>query len=113
MFAGAIQATALVRTEKIKAHDFMALLIPWLNAMIGLLPQLAEQVDTEDYAKGVVSNLAMQAVAYVNLMEASTAQGVRTELIAPLHDLMNRGVAAGHGHADLSSLVEMIRRPKA
>jgi len=34
----------------------------------------------------------MQAVAYVNLIEASQAQGVSTELIAPMQDLMKRGV---------------------
>jgi len=109
MFAGAIHATALVGTEKVEAGKFMELLVPWLNAMVGLLPEMADQVDTGDYAKGVVSNLHMQAVAYVNLMEASRDQGVSPELIAPLHDLMERGVAAGQGHADLSSLVKMIK----
>ncbi|MBC8038219.1 MAG: NAD(P)-dependent oxidoreductase [Rhizobiales bacterium] len=109
MFAGAIHATALAGTEKVDAREFMAILVPRLHAMVGLLPQLAEQVDSGDYAKGVVSNLAMQAVAYVNLMEASRAQGVSAKLIAPMQDLMNRGVDAGHGNADLSSLVDLIR----
>ncbi len=112
MFAGAIHATALVGTEKVEAREFMSLLIPWINAMTGGLPNLAEQVDTADYTKGVVSNLGMQAVAYVNLIEASKAQGISTELIAPMLDLMNRGVAAGYGAADLSSLIELIRKPK-
>lgn len=75
------------------------------------LPQLAEQIDTGDYTKDVVSSLAMQTVAYANLIEASKAQGVSTELIAPMHDLMNRGVAEGYGAADLSSLVELIKKP--
>ena len=92
MFGGAIHATALVGTEKIEAREFMSLLIPWINAMVGGLPHLAEQVDTGDYTKEVVSNLGMQAVAYVNLIEASQAQGVSTELIAPMQDLMKRGV---------------------
>lgn len=111
MFAGALHAVAVVGTEKVEAREFMALLIPWINAMMGGLSSLAEQVDTGDYTKDVVSNLGMQAVAYVNLIEASKAQGVSTELIAPMHDLMNRGVAAGYGAADLSSLVELLRKP--
>lgn len=113
MFAGALHAVALVGTEKVEAREFMSLLIPWINAMTGGLPQLAEQIDTRNYTKDVVSNLGMQAVAYVNLIEASKAQGVSTELIAPMQDLMNQGVAAGHANADLSSLVELIRKPPA
>lgn len=113
LFAGAIHATALIGTEKIAAREFMPLLIAWLNAMMQGLPSLAEQVDAGDYTKGVVSNLGMQAVAYVNLIEASSAQGITTELIAPMHDLMNRGVAVGYGNSDLSSLIELIRKPKA
>lgn len=111
MFAGALHATALVGTEKVEAREFMLLLVPWINAMTGGLPSMAEQVDTGDYTKEVVSNLGMQAVAYVNLIEASQAQGVSTELIAPMHDLMKRGVGAGHGNADLSSLIELLRKP--
>lgn len=107
----ALHAVALVGTEKVEAREFISLLIPWIPAMAGGLPQLAEQIDTRDYTEGVVSNLGMQAVAYTNLIEASKAQGVSTELIAPMHDLMNRAVAAGYGAADLSSLVELIRKP--
>ena len=111
MFAGALHATALVGTENVEAKEFMPLLIPWLNAMTEGLPQMAEQIDTRDYTKDVISNLAMQAVAYLNLIEASKAQGISTELIAPMHDLMKRGVTAGHSTADLSSLIELIRKP--
>lgn len=69
---------------------FMSSLMLWINAMTGGLSQLAEQIDTRDYTKDVVSNLDIQAVAYVNLIEASKAQGISTDLIAPMHDLMNR-----------------------
>lgn len=110
MYAGALHAVALVGTEKVAAREFMSLLIPWTHAMAEGLPQMAEQIDTRDYTKDVVSNLAMQAAAYANLIEASKAQGVSTELIAPMHDLMNRGVAAGHGAADLSSMIELIKK---
>jgi 3-hydroxyisobutyrate dehydrogenase-like beta-hydroxyacid dehydrogenase len=112
MFAGAIHAVALVDTEKVTARQFMSLLMPWLNAMSPGLVRLAEQVDAGDYTEGVVSNLAMQAVAYSNLVEASEAQGVSTKLIAPMHDLMNSAVATGYGAAGLSSLIELIRKPR-
>jgi 3-hydroxyisobutyrate dehydrogenase-like beta-hydroxyacid dehydrogenase len=110
LFSGAIHATALIGTERIPAREFMPLLIGWLNAMMGALPGLAEQVDTRDYTGNVVSNLAMQASGYPNLVEASRNQGLSTELVEPMGDLMRKAVAAGYGNADLASLVELVRR---
>jgi hypothetical protein len=54
----------------------------------------------------------MQATAYVNLIDASKAQGVGTELVLPMGELMSRGVAAGLGAADLASLVDLLRLPQ-
>lgn len=113
MLAGSLHAAALVGTEEVAAKDFLTLLVPWLTAMIGVLPGLADQIDTGDYYNDVVSNLGMQAIAYANLIDASKNQGVSTALIAPMGDLMDREVAAGHGAADLSRLIELIRKPRA
>lgn len=111
LFAGVIHATALVRTEKIAARSFMPLLARWLDAMMAGLPEFAEQVDSGDHTSNVVSNLAMQAAGYQNLIQASEEQGVGAEMIAPLGGLLKRAVALGYGKADLSSLVELIPRP--
>lgn len=111
MFAGAIHATALVGTEKVEARQFMPLLSSWVNAMMEGLPDLAERVDTGDYTREVVSNLDMQVAAYINIIEASKGQGISTELIAPMYDLMKRGFTAGYSTADHSSLVELIKTP--
>jgi hypothetical protein len=54
----------------------------------------------------------MQATAYVNLTDASKAQGVSPELVLPMGELMTRGVAAGLGAADLASLVDPLRLPQ-
>jgi 3-hydroxyisobutyrate dehydrogenase-like beta-hydroxyacid dehydrogenase len=113
LFSGAIQATALIGTESVTARDFMPLLTDWLNAMMGALPNMAEQVDSRDYTLNVVSNLAMQAAAYPNLVEANIAQGLSTELMAPMGEVMRKAVTAGYGNGDLSSLVEVIRQPAA
>lgn len=112
LFAGAIHATALVGSEKIAARDFMPMLLAWLEAMMTALPEMAGQVDTGDFFKDVVSSLGMQAKAYPNLIEASRAQGVSTELVEPMGALMNRAVAAGYGDADIASLVQVISHDK-
>ncbi|GAA3729769.1 3-hydroxyisobutyrate dehydrogenase-like beta-hydroxyacid dehydrogenase [Spinactinospora alkalitolerans] len=112
MFAGFLQAVAMVGTERAEVAEFTSsLLVPWLNAMTTELPRLAERVDTGDHATDVGSNLAMQAAAFPNLVDAAGAQGVDAGLLAPVRALLDRGVAEGHGAEELSSLVELLRKP--
>lgn len=87
----------------------MPLLMSWLQAMQGGLSKWAEQIDAGDHTSNVASNLGMQAEAYVNLIDASKAAGISTELMLPMQGLMKRGVAAGKASADLTSLVELLR----
>ncbi|MFD8867456.1 NAD(P)-dependent oxidoreductase [Streptomyces sp. NPDC059590] len=109
MFAGILHANALIRSEGIKAVDFAPMLHGWLNAMSGAVSGYAAQIDQGDYAQGVVSNLAMQEAGFHHLLETAEEQGVSPELLAPLAPLMTRRVADGHGHEDLSGLVELLR----
>ncbi|MFD8378624.1 NAD(P)-dependent oxidoreductase [Streptomyces sp. NPDC059679] len=109
MFTGILHAYALIRSEDIKATDFAPLLGRWLNAMSGAVAGYAEKIDSGDHARGVVSNLAMQSAGFGHLIEAAEEQGVSPELLSPLGPLMARRVADGHGHEDLSGLVELLR----
>lgn len=93
MFGGVYHALALTRADPIDARPMVK---AWLQAMLTALP------DGEDRAD---SNLAMQATAYVNLLDASHDQGVRTALVEPMGELLKRGVAAGPG----VSLVDLLR----
>ncbi|MBG0829386.1 NAD(P)-dependent oxidoreductase [Planomonospora sp. ID67723] len=108
MFGGFLHAAALLGSEGIPVSSFTPLLVSWLHAMTGSLPEMAKAVDSGDHpATG--SNLGMQAAAYVNLLEASRDQGVGTELVEPMRALLDRGVAAGHGGDGLASLVGLLR----
>lgn len=109
LFAGVLQALALTGAVGIPAGEFMPLLMSWLQAMQGGLPRWAEQIDSGDHTSNVVSNLGMQADAYINLIDASRSEGVSTELVLPMQGLMRRGVAAGGANADLSSLVGLLQ----
>jgi 3-hydroxyisobutyrate dehydrogenase-like beta-hydroxyacid dehydrogenase len=112
MFAGTLHALALTGAAGIPAGEFMPLLASWLQAMQGLLPKWAEQIDSSNHTSNVVSNLGMQADAYVNLIDASRSADVSAELVLPMQSLMKRGVAAGQANADLSSLVALLRHSK-
>jgi 3-hydroxyisobutyrate dehydrogenase-like beta-hydroxyacid dehydrogenase len=112
MFMGVVHAYALVRADGIEAKAFAPLLRRWLTAMGAFVDGAAEQIDAGDYALGVVSNLAMQTAAFGNFFDVARAQGVSPELIAPLRPLMERRVADGHGHEDITGVIELLRTPK-
>jgi len=110
MIGGFLHAVSLVRTEGIKAGELLPLVQPWLLAMVPELTRAAEQVDSGDYGRGVVSPLAMQTAAFGNFVDSAREQGIRPDLLLGLRGLMDEAVAAGHGAHDISSLVEVITR---
>ena len=107
MFGGFLHAVAMVNSEKVPATEFTPLVVSWLTAMITTLPAMAKAVDSGDHS-AADSNLRMQALAYVNLLEASRDQGVSTELMEPMRALLNRAVTANRGDGDLSGLIDLV-----
>lgn len=110
MYAGVVHALALVDSAGLPATSFAPLLVRWLAAMTGLVDGAAEQVEKRDYGIDVVSNLAMQTAVFPNFFSTTEEQGLSTELLAPLYELMRRRVADGHGHEDLPGIVELLRK---
>jgi 3-hydroxyisobutyrate dehydrogenase-like beta-hydroxyacid dehydrogenase len=109
MFGGFIHAVALTKSEKINAVEFSSeLLIPWLQAMISVLPEMASQIDTSNYSAGE-SNISMQTAGYRNIIQTSLDQGVDKELLIPFQTLLNRRVAEGYGKDDVAGLFELIK----
>ncbi|WP_274919185.1 NAD(P)-dependent oxidoreductase [Streptomyces sp. WZ-12] len=108
MFGGFLHAAGLVRSAGGNVAEFTReLLVPWLRAMAdSQLPAMAEQADAGNYG-ATGSNLAMQ-VSHDAIGGVSRAQGVSTELFAPLWELMKRRVADGHGEESLGGVVELV-----
>ncbi len=109
-FTGVLQAYALIRSEGLSAVEFAPLLSGWLTAMGSFVQQAAVEVDSGDYTQNVVSNLGMQAAAFENLPIAAADQGVSSELLAPLHQLLLRRAADGHGAENLTSVIELLKK---
>jgi 3-hydroxyisobutyrate dehydrogenase-like beta-hydroxyacid dehydrogenase len=108
MFAGVFHAFALVRRENIAPKDFAPLLEGWLKAMAGLVHNAADQLQSGDYGKDVVSNAAMQAAGNATLLRTAEEQGVSPELLTPYMALMDKLVAAGRGEEDTTGVVDLL-----
>ncbi|MFJ5773235.1 NAD(P)-dependent oxidoreductase [Streptomyces sp. NPDC093094] len=114
MFAGVFHAFALVRREDIAPREFAPLLQGWLTAMAGLVHRTADQLESGDYAKDVVSNAAMQAAGNATLLRTAQEQGVSPELLTPYMALMDRLVAEGRGAQDTTGMIDLLAgRPAA
>ncbi|MFI0260195.1 NAD(P)-dependent oxidoreductase [Streptomyces sp. NPDC017056] len=112
MLAGVVEALALVRSAGFGPVGFATeKLVPWLGAMAAAVPHYAEQIESGDYAHGVVSNLGMQAVGLDNIFQAYEDQGISAELLAPLRALVRRRVAEGHGAEDFPGVTELLGGP--
>ncbi|MFD8087860.1 NAD(P)-dependent oxidoreductase [Kitasatospora sp. NPDC059722] len=110
MFAGVAHAFALVRAEgAVTPGDLAPLLAGWLTAMTGSIARTADQLESGDYAKDVVSNLAMQVAGRRTLLGTAEEQGVSDELLAPYFRLMERRLALGGGEEDLAGVVDLLR----
>ncbi|MFI9149533.1 NAD(P)-dependent oxidoreductase [Streptomyces sp. NPDC053367] len=108
MFAGVFHAFALVRHEDIAPKDFAPLLEGWLKAMAGLVHNAADQLESGDFHRNVVSNAAMQATGNGTLLRTAEEQGVSAELLTPYMVLMDRLVAAGRGDEDTTGMVDLL-----
>jgi 3-hydroxyisobutyrate dehydrogenase-like beta-hydroxyacid dehydrogenase len=91
MFGGIDHALALGASADVPEAELRSMVVAWLRAM------LAGQEKPADHA-ATYASLPMQAQAYVNLLDASREQGVRTDLVAPMGELLHRAVAAGPTH---------------
>lgn len=107
---GILQAFALIRSEGLSAVEFAPSLSRWLTAMGSFAERAAAEIDSGDYTQDVVSNLGMQAAAFENLPAAAADQGVSSELLAPLHRLLQRRAADGHGAENLTSVIELLKK---
>ncbi len=108
MFAGMLHAFALIRREDIAPKDFAPLLVDWLTAMAPAVHQTADQLQSGDYTKDVVSNLAMQAAGIPTFLRTAEEQQVSPELLAPYLELMRKRVAQGHGEEDGTGMIELL-----
>ncbi|MDP4534732.1 NAD(P)-binding domain-containing protein [Alkalimonas collagenimarina] len=108
MFGGYLHAAALLESEQVPAREVTPMIMSLLQAMVGLLPHIAEEIDTKPNLQPD-SNNAMMAVALKNVVEGSIEQGIEPSLLEPIRALFARGVANGLGARDIAALVPLFK----
>lgn len=107
---GFFQGAAAVQARGLEASSMVRFAGKWLDMIKTLLPVYATEIDSGDYT---------DAASSVNLFLAGAAQdrelaeetGVDVAWLAPLHRLVERAAAAGHGDHSISALTEVLRKP--
>ncbi|WP_328871202.1 NAD(P)-binding domain-containing protein [Streptomyces sp. NBC_00287] len=112
MFAGVFHAFALVRREDIAPKEFAALLQDWLTAMAHAVHTTADQLESEDYSKDVVSSLEMQAAGNATLLRTAEEQGVSAELLMPYMKLMDRAVTQARGEEGTTGMIDLLLKDR-
>jgi len=111
VFGGYLHAAALLRSKGLRVAPATDGIVTLLKTMASLLPETAAQIDGGEQP-APTSNNRMMAAALANVVAGSREQGVRTELMQPLHGLFERGVAAGFGDRDIAALAPLLIDPR-
>ncbi|HWS33799.1 MAG TPA: NAD(P)-binding domain-containing protein [Actinoplanes sp.] len=111
MFAGFLHGAAMLAAEGVPAAEFARRQAPFLTAMTGSFAGYAAAVDAGDYA-GEGQSLRFTEVALAALLRATTGQGISTDVLQPVHDLVRRQIAAGHGDLDTARIFEELRNAR-
>jgi 3-hydroxyisobutyrate dehydrogenase-like beta-hydroxyacid dehydrogenase len=109
MFAGFLHGAAMVAGAGVSATEFAGRAAPWLSAMTGGFAGYAAVVDGGDYT--VAGQQSLEFSDLGDMVEASAAQGISTEVIGMVQNLIRRQVDAGHGKEGLARIYESIKRP--
>ncbi|MCK9904722.1 dehydrogenase [Parafrankia colletiae] len=112
MFAGFLHGAAMVGVEGVSATEFARRQTPFLAAMTGQLAGLAAAVDAEDYAGAGQQSLEFTEAALASLVTASLEAGVQVDVLRPVHDIVRRQIAAGHGRQGTARIFEELRNAR-
>jgi 3-hydroxyisobutyrate dehydrogenase-like beta-hydroxyacid dehydrogenase len=107
---GFFQGAAVVQARGLEASTLVRFTIKWFEMISSVLPVLAQEIDSGDYTKPMSSvNLFLAGAA----ADEQLGQEANIDVAwhAPLHDLVQRAVEAGHGDHSISALVEVLKQP--
>ncbi|WP_113699573.1 NAD(P)-dependent oxidoreductase [Nonomuraea lactucae] len=109
MFAGFLHGAAMVAPAGVTAGEFATMATPWLTAMTGAFQGFAAVIDGGDYT--VEGQQSLEFSSLGDLLAASSAQGIGTEVVDMVQRLIQRQIDAGHGDEGFARIIESIKQP--
>ncbi|TDD52256.1 NAD(P)-dependent oxidoreductase [Saccharopolyspora elongata] len=109
MFAGFVHGAAMVAPAGVSAGDFAERSAAWLSAMTGGFAGFAAVIDGGDYT--VEGQQSLEFSSLGDIIDASAAQGISTEVIGMVQNLIQRQIDAGHGKEGFARIIESIKHP--
>jgi 3-hydroxyisobutyrate dehydrogenase-like beta-hydroxyacid dehydrogenase len=107
MIAGFMHGAAMVGSEGVPARAFATRAAPFLAAMTGALTRYAATIDATDYTGEGQQSLEFSDLT--RIVTASVEQGVSAEVLAPVHEMIQRQIAAGYGKQGFARIFEELR----
>ncbi|MEU2119850.1 NAD(P)-binding domain-containing protein [Streptomyces sp. NPDC016459] len=107
---GFFQGAAAVQARGLEASSLVRFAGKWLDMIKSLLPVYATEIDRGDYT-GAASSVNLFLAGAAHDAELAKETNVDATWLAPLHDLVERAAAAGHGDHSISALTEVLRKP--
>ncbi|BDU05604.1 NAD(P)-dependent oxidoreductase [Nocardia cyriacigeorgica] len=105
-----LQGTALLRTAGVDAATFAPFAQQMAAGVAGWLPGHAQEIDAGSFATEVAS-LDTHVRTMDHLIEECEAAGINAELPRLIKSMADRSLAAGHGAASYSVLIEEFAKP--
>jgi 3-hydroxyisobutyrate dehydrogenase-like beta-hydroxyacid dehydrogenase len=111
MFAGFFHGAAMVGAAGVPAKEFATRAAAWLQAVVPAITEYAEIIDGGDYSVPGQQSLVFSDIG--DIVDASRAQGVSTEMVDAVQRLIRRQIDAGRGSEGFARVIESIKHPEA
>lgn len=107
---GFFQGAAIVQARGLEASTLVRFTVKWFDMINSVLPVFAKEIDSGDYTEPMSTvNLFLAAAGHED--EVGREANIDITWRAPLHRLLERAVAAGHGEHSISAVTEVLRKP--
>jgi 3-hydroxyisobutyrate dehydrogenase-like beta-hydroxyacid dehydrogenase len=111
MFAGFFHGAAMVGAAGVPVKDFAVRAADWLQTVVPLITEYAEVIDGGDFSVPGQQSLVFSDIS--DIVNASRAQGISTEVVDVVQRLIHRQIDAGHGSDGFARVIESIKDPEA
>ncbi|MBE1550396.1 3-hydroxyisobutyrate dehydrogenase-like beta-hydroxyacid dehydrogenase [Mycobacterium sp. OAS707] len=110
MFAGFFHGAAMVGAAGVPASEFATRAVGWLHSMVPSIAGYAEIIDAGDYSRPGQQSLEFSDIS--DIVEASRALGISTEVVDMVQRLIHRQIDAGYGKDGFARAIESIKHPE-